>query len=102
MDADGKAKAWVNARQVCLPDTVDPRGSSEPARVSDMLGQTDCRRQSTSGSGSWGGQPPSLADYVAGMMPTGGAIAAGRLLEFARLLWIVTAPDETIALNRRH
>jgi hypothetical protein len=26
MDADGKAKAWVNARQVCLPDTVDPRG----------------------------------------------------------------------------
>jgi hypothetical protein len=26
MDADGKAKAWVNARQVCLPDTIDPRG----------------------------------------------------------------------------
>ena len=25
LDADGKAKAWVNARQVCLPDTVDPR-----------------------------------------------------------------------------
>lgn len=23
---DGKARAWKNARQVCLPDTVDPRG----------------------------------------------------------------------------
>jgi hypothetical protein len=28
------------------------RGSSEPARVSDMLGQTDYRRQSTSGTGT--------------------------------------------------
>jgi hypothetical protein len=26
-DANGKAKAWINARQVCLPDTVDPRGA---------------------------------------------------------------------------
>ena len=25
-DADGKANAWVIARQLCLPDTVDPRG----------------------------------------------------------------------------
>ncbi len=25
LDAEGKAKAWVHARQVCLPDTVDPR-----------------------------------------------------------------------------
>jgi hypothetical protein len=25
-EADGRPKAWVDARQVCLPDTVDPRG----------------------------------------------------------------------------
>src|SRR6266851_9248603 len=37
------------------------------------------------GSGSWGGQRPSLADYVTGMEPTGGAIADGRVLELATL-----------------
>ena len=25
-DPDGKPRAWITARQVCLPDTVDPRG----------------------------------------------------------------------------
>jgi hypothetical protein len=37
------------------------------------------------GSGSWGGRCPSLADYVAGMSPRAGAIAAGRVLELATL-----------------
>jgi len=26
-DDKGKPKAWVRARQICLPDTVDPRGA---------------------------------------------------------------------------
>ena len=26
VDAEGKPKAWIRTRQVCLPDTIDPRG----------------------------------------------------------------------------
>jgi hypothetical protein len=46
-----------------------PRGSSEPARVSDMLGQTDRRRQSAGGPADSARMPPRGAGTTASAAP---------------------------------
>jgi hypothetical protein len=46
-----------------------PRGSSEPARVSDMLGQTDRRRQSAGGPAQSARMPPRSTSTTASAAP---------------------------------